>query len=85
MHMGGAALVKAIDATLPKARQLAARLLQASEDELVLEGGGFAVRGSERRIMLTDIAREAGAFGDQEARHADHAARKHVGHAERHR
>ncbi|CAN5196343.1 xanthine dehydrogenase family protein molybdopterin-binding subunit [soil metagenome] len=64
MHMGGAAVVKAIDATLAKARQLAAHLLQASEDELVLEGGGFAVRGSERRIELSGIARETGAFGE---------------------
>jgi len=64
MHMGGAALVKAIDASLAKARQLAAHLLQASEGELVLEGGGFAVRGSERRIELSNIARETGAFGE---------------------
>jgi len=64
MHMGGAAVVKAIDAALAKARPLAAHLLQASEGELVLEGGGFAVRGSERRIELSDIAREAGAFGE---------------------
>lgn len=64
MHMGGAAVVKAIDATLAKARPLAAHLLQASDGELVLEGGGFAVRGSERRIELADIAREAGAFGE---------------------
>ena len=64
MHMGGAAVVKAIDATVAKARQLAARLLQAAEDELVLEGGGFVVQGSERRIGLADVAREAGAFGE---------------------
>ena len=64
MHMGGAAVMKAIDASLAKARQLAAHLLQASEGELVLEGGGYAVRGSERRIGLSDIAREAGAFGE---------------------
>ena len=66
MHIGGAAVVKAIDATLAKARPLAAHLLQASDGELVLEGGGFAVRGSERRIELADIAREAGAFGEQQ-------------------
>lgn len=64
MHMGGAAVVKAIDASLAKARQLAAHLLQASESELVFEEGGFAVPGSERRIELSDIAREAGAFGE---------------------
>ncbi len=64
MHMGGAAVVKAIDATLEKARALAAHLLQASEDELVFASGGFAVRGSERRIDVLSMARESGSsFG----------------------
>jgi len=65
MHMGGAAVVKALDAALGKARQLAARLLQASEGELVFAGGGFTVRGSERRIDLLSVAREnGGALGE---------------------
>jgi len=64
MHMGGAAVVKAIDATLAKARGLAAHFLQASEGELVFASGGFAVRGSERRIDLLSMARESGSpFG----------------------
>jgi carbon-monoxide dehydrogenase large subunit len=61
MHMGGAAAVKAIDAALARARTTAARLLQASEAELVLDAGAFSVRGSERRIELLSIARESGA------------------------
>jgi aerobic carbon-monoxide dehydrogenase large subunit len=60
MHMGGAAVVKAIDAALAKARGLAARLLQASERELVFAGGGFTVRGTERRIDVLSVARESG-------------------------
>jgi aerobic carbon-monoxide dehydrogenase large subunit len=64
MHMGGAAVVKAIDAALARARVAAANLLQASEAELVLEAGAFAVRGTERRIPLLSVAREsAGAVG----------------------
>jgi carbon-monoxide dehydrogenase large subunit len=59
MHMGGAAVVKAIDAALAKARRLAAHLLQASEDELVFTAGGFAVRGSDRAIALPALARSA--------------------------
>ena len=63
MHMGGAAVVKAIDATLAKARTLAAHLLQASEGELVFADGGFAVRGSAkdhgRAIALPALARSA--------------------------
>jgi carbon-monoxide dehydrogenase large subunit len=60
MHMGGAAVVKAIDVALAKARGLAARLLQASEGELVFAQGGFAVRGTERRVDLLSVARDGG-------------------------
>jgi len=64
MHMGGAAVVKAIDAALARARGAAASLLQASEAELVLDAGAFTVRGTERRIPLLSVAREsAGALG----------------------
>ena len=52
MHMGGAAVVKAIDATLAKARQLAAHLLQASESELVFADGGFPCAAANARIEL---------------------------------
>jgi len=64
MHMGGAAVVKAIDAALAKAREAAARLLQAGEAELIFDGGAFTVRGSERRISVLSVAPEsAGALG----------------------
>ena len=59
MHMGGTAVVKAIDAALAKARGLAAHLLQASEDELAFADGSFAVRGSDRAIALSTLARSA--------------------------
>ncbi len=56
MHMGGAALVKAMDAALSKARRLAAHLLQASEHELHYDQGRFTVRGSDRAIDLATLA-----------------------------
>ncbi|WP_395714354.1 xanthine dehydrogenase family protein molybdopterin-binding subunit [Reyranella sp.] len=59
MHMGGAAVVKAIDAVLAKARKLAAHLLQASEEEIQFAGGRFSVRGSDRSIDLLAVARSA--------------------------
>src|SRR4029077_13902608 len=63
MHMGGTAVVKAIDAALAKARGLAAHLLQASEDELAFADGSFAVRGGAgdqgRAIALPALARSA--------------------------
>lgn len=59
MHMGGAALVKAIDAALSKARLLAAHLLQAGSDELEYREGRFTVHGSDRAIDLATLARSA--------------------------
>ncbi|MFZ5780034.1 MAG: xanthine dehydrogenase family protein molybdopterin-binding subunit [Pseudomonadota bacterium] len=59
MHMGGAAVVKAIDEALAQARRLAARLLQAGEDELVFADGRFEVRGSGRSIDLPALAAAA--------------------------
>jgi carbon-monoxide dehydrogenase large subunit len=60
MHMGGAALVKAMEAALATARRLAAHLLQASVDELDYRAGRFVVRGSDRAIDLATLARSAG-------------------------
>ena len=45
MHMGSSALFKAVDAMLAKGRAIAARLLQASLEQVVFEGGRFAVQG----------------------------------------
>ncbi|MDP2330990.1 MAG: xanthine dehydrogenase family protein molybdopterin-binding subunit [Reyranella sp.] len=63
MHMGGAALVKAMDAALAKARRLAAHLLQASGDDLDYREGRFTVRGSAdnpgRGIDLATLAQSA--------------------------
>jgi len=59
MHMGGAALVRAMDAALSKARKLAAHLLQASEQEIDYDRGRFEVRGSDRTIDLASLAASA--------------------------
>ena len=63
MHMGGTALVKAIDAALAKARLVAAHLLQASADQLDFAAGRFTVRGSAkddgRGIELLALAKSA--------------------------
>ena len=59
MHMGGTALVKAIDAALAKARLVAAHLLQASPDELDFSNGRFTVRNTDRAIDLLALAKSA--------------------------
>jgi carbon-monoxide dehydrogenase large subunit len=63
MHMGGAALVKAMETALEKAQGLAANLLQARADELEFNQGRFSVRGSGRGIDLATLARNAGELG----------------------
>jgi carbon-monoxide dehydrogenase large subunit len=44
--VGGAAVVKAADKVIAKARKVAAHLLEASEDDLEFAGGSFSVRGT---------------------------------------
>jgi carbon-monoxide dehydrogenase large subunit len=59
MHMGGGAVVKAIDAVLGKARRIAAHLLQAEVDEVEFGDGRFRVRRSDRGIDLLEVAASA--------------------------
>jgi carbon-monoxide dehydrogenase large subunit len=44
--VGGAAVMKAADKVVAKARKVAAHLLEASEDDLDFSGGSFSVRGT---------------------------------------
>jgi carbon-monoxide dehydrogenase large subunit len=57
LHMGGAALVAAIEAVLVKGRRAAAELLQAREDEVAFAAGRF--QAGDRSVALLDVAREA--------------------------
>jgi len=60
MHMGGAALCKAVDTMLAKGRAIAARLLQASVQQVVFANGRFAVQDEpDRAIDLLAVARAA--------------------------
>ena len=56
MHMGGAALCKAVEQVLEKAKPVAARLLQARPDQVVFSEGRFAV--GERFIDLLSVAKD---------------------------
>ena len=57
LHMGGSALVLAIEAVLEKARPVAARLLQADPTTLFFEAGHF--HAGTRSVSLPEIARAA--------------------------
>jgi aerobic carbon-monoxide dehydrogenase large subunit len=60
MHMGGAALCKTVDTMLAKGRVIAARLLQATEQQMVFIDGRFIVRDDpDRSIDLLALARAA--------------------------
>ena len=60
MHMGGAALCKAVDAMLAKGSAIAARLLQAPPAEVTFAAGRFSVRNEPNRaIDLLALARAA--------------------------
>ncbi len=58
LHMGGAALVRAIDTVIARGRRVAARLLQARSEEVVFEAGRFVA--GDRSAALLDVAREGG-------------------------
>jgi carbon-monoxide dehydrogenase large subunit len=59
LHLGGGALVLALDALIEKARVIAAHLLQADPAALLFSDGRFALPDGERFITLAEIAREA--------------------------
>ena len=60
MHMGGAALCKAVDTMLAKGSAIAARLLQASPAQVAFADGRFIVRDDPSRgIDLLSVARAA--------------------------
>ncbi|MEO3474903.1 xanthine dehydrogenase family protein molybdopterin-binding subunit [Roseomonas sp. CAU 1739] len=71
LHMGGEALVRAIDAVLAKARALAAQLLQCPEAALAFADGRFSLTNEPGGrgiglIELAQAAREAGGSIDAE-------------------
>lgn len=63
MHMGGGAMVRAIDEVLEKARAVAAQLLQSEAADLSYGDGAFSVPASGQSVKLADIVTEAGAGG----------------------
>jgi carbon-monoxide dehydrogenase large subunit len=55
----GPAMAKASDMVVEKGRRIAASLLQASEDDVSYDHGDFVIAGTDRRIGLFEVAREA--------------------------
>ena len=60
LAIGGGALTKAVDVLRDKARRIAAHLLEASIDDVVLESGRYQVLGvPDRGLSLAEIADKA--------------------------
>ncbi len=59
LHMGGTAMVEAINGAIAKGRAVAARLLQAGSEEVVFDAGSFRVRNTDRSVPLLEVARAA--------------------------
>jgi len=57
--IGGTALWMAADKVIAKGMKIAARLLEASEADLVFADGRFTVAGTDRAVAITDVARAA--------------------------
>jgi carbon-monoxide dehydrogenase large subunit len=68
MHMGGTALVRAAEAVLAKGAVVAARLLQASPDEVTFAAGRFVVGADPSRgvglLAVASAARDGGGASD---------------------
>jgi carbon-monoxide dehydrogenase large subunit len=59
MHLGGTALVLAVEGLLAKATRIAAHLLQAAPADVTFAGGMFTVAATGRSIELTQVAAAA--------------------------
>ncbi len=57
----GTAIVRTAEALILKGQKLAADALEVAEADIVYEHGAFAVTGTDRRIGLFDLARQAAA------------------------
>ncbi|SHK41831.1 carbon-monoxide dehydrogenase large subunit [Roseomonas rosea] len=57
--VGGSAILRAVEKVVTKGRQIAAHLMEASEADLVLQDGHFAVAGTDRVISFQEVARAA--------------------------
>ncbi|MEE2688054.1 MAG: xanthine dehydrogenase family protein molybdopterin-binding subunit [Pseudomonadota bacterium] len=60
MHMGGGAMMQAIDGVLEKAKPIAARLLQTDPEDLAYSNGAFSVAASGQSMSLVDLVKEVG-------------------------
>ena len=56
LAVGGSALVKAMDKVIAKGCKIAARSLEASEEDIEFSGGDFMVAGTDKRMDIAGVA-----------------------------
>ena len=59
LTIGGAAVMVAADKVIDKGRRIAAHLLEAAAADVVFDGGGFSVGGTDRRAGLGEVVEAA--------------------------
>jgi aerobic carbon-monoxide dehydrogenase large subunit len=62
-YMGGTAIFRAADEIIVKGTRVAAEMLEAAEPDIKFEDGDFVVSGTDRRVSLLDVAKQARAAG----------------------
>ncbi len=55
ISVGGAAIAKAMDKIIAKGKKIAAHLLEASDADIVFEGGEFKVAGTDRKKAWVEV------------------------------
>jgi carbon-monoxide dehydrogenase large subunit len=63
-YMGGTAIFRAAEEIVRKGTRIAAEMLEAAEPDIRFDDGDFVVAGTDRRVSLLDVAREARAAGE---------------------
>ncbi|HEX3175446.1 MAG TPA: xanthine dehydrogenase family protein molybdopterin-binding subunit [Methylomirabilota bacterium] len=59
LSVGGSAVARASDKIVARGRRIAARLLEAAEDDVRFADGRFTVAGTDRGVSFADVARAA--------------------------
>ena len=56
LSVGGTAIMKAVDKVIAKGRKIAAHLMEASDEDVVFEGGSFKIAGTDKAIPFAQVA-----------------------------
>ncbi len=56
LAVGGTAIVKAVDKVIAKGKKIAAHLMEASDEDVVFEGGNFTVAGTDKSVPFATVS-----------------------------